>query len=82
MARSAEVAYPRSQLSVYRTIGPLVYLGDAVYEKQRLDHVMATYFRIESNKEDQDITIAVVWDVKQQIKQTLQQNKAFPKPQL
>ena len=80
MARSAEVAYPRSQLSVYRTIGPLVYLGDAVYEKQRFDHVMASYFRIESNKEDKDI--AVVWDVKQQIKQTLQQNKAFPKPQL
>ena len=24
MARSAEVAYPRSQVSVYRTIGPLV----------------------------------------------------------
>ena len=25
MARSAEVAYPRSQVSVYRTIGPLVH---------------------------------------------------------
>ena len=25
MARSAEVTYPRSQMSVYRTIGPLVY---------------------------------------------------------
>ena len=25
MARSVEVAYPRSQVSVYRTIGPLVY---------------------------------------------------------
>ena len=25
MARSAEVAYPRSQVSVYRTIGPLVW---------------------------------------------------------
>ena len=24
MARSAEVAYPRSQVSIYRTIGPLV----------------------------------------------------------
>ena len=24
MARSAEFAYPRSQVSVYRTIGPLV----------------------------------------------------------
>ena len=24
MARSAEVAYPRSQVSVYKTIGPLV----------------------------------------------------------
>ena len=24
MARSAEVAYPRSQVSVYRTLGPLV----------------------------------------------------------
>ena len=27
MARSAEVAYPRSQVSVYRTIGPLVNSG-------------------------------------------------------
>ena len=26
MARSAEVAYPRSQVSVYRTIGPLVLI--------------------------------------------------------
>ena len=26
MARSAEVAYPRSQVSIYRTIGPLVYI--------------------------------------------------------
>ena len=25
MARSAEVAYPRSQVSLHRTIGPLVY---------------------------------------------------------
>ena len=26
MARSAEVSYPRSQVSVYRTIGPLVII--------------------------------------------------------
>ena len=26
MARSAEVAYPRSQISDYRTIGPLVFI--------------------------------------------------------
>ena len=25
MTRSAEVAYPRSQVSIYRTIGPLVF---------------------------------------------------------
>ena len=27
MARSTEVSYPRSLVSVYRTIGPLVYPG-------------------------------------------------------
>ena len=30
MARSAEVAYPRSQVSIYRTIGPLVLVLDLV----------------------------------------------------
>ena len=29
MARLAEVAYPRSQVSVYRTIGPLVLIFDS-----------------------------------------------------
>ena len=52
MARSAEVAYPRSQVSVYRTISLLVYLGDAINEKQQFDNEMASYFRIESNKEE------------------------------
>ena len=33
MARSAEVAYSRSQVSVYRTIGPLVYVMLEQYRK-------------------------------------------------
>ena len=31
MARSAEIAYPRSQVSVYRTIGPLVYTESCIF---------------------------------------------------
>ena len=34
MARSAEVAYPRSQVSIYRSIGPLVLVFGQVWHKQ------------------------------------------------
>ena len=39
MARSAEVACPRSQVSVYRTIGPLVYF---VWSKVHIIQVLTT----------------------------------------
>ena len=45
MARSAEVAYPRSQVSVYRTIGPLVSFAPELvsYSVPRDLHRRAAY---------------------------------------
>ena len=48
MARSAEVAYPRSQVSVYRTLGPLVSEHNDV-ETFFLGHLQLSILHLHTN---------------------------------
>ena len=64
MARSAEVAYPRSQVSVYRTLGPMVMVVSCMDDNIIMIHhamfvscIMVHYFMVVSGMVDNRILV-------------------------